>query len=94
MKKASKHMIMLGMFAKATPEFANKRKNEAAALIDNVNITEGDYLVVNAGPFDKATAEANLAVLAENGLEGYIYASKEEKEQSEAPEEPNEASED
>ena len=93
MKKDAKYMIMLGMFAKTTPEYADKRKNDAAALIDNVNITEGDYLVVNAGPYDKATAENNLAVLAENGLEGYIYAAKKEKEQNEAPEEPKEASE-
>ena len=93
MKKDAKYMIMLGMFAKTTPEYAAKRKDEAAEHCAKVNITEGDYLVVNAGPYDKATAEDNLAVLAENGLGGYIYAAKEEKEQNEAPEEPKEASE-
>jgi len=85
MKKESK-MIMLGMFSKNTPEYANKRKEEAAGLIEKVHISEGDYLVVKAGPFDKATAEENMAKLTENGLEGYIYTDKAEKEPEEAPE--------
>ena len=79
MKKDAKYMIMLGMFAKNTPEYAAKRKNEAAEHCAKVNITEGDYLVVNAGPFSKIDAEANLLELKENGLEGYIYTSEKEK---------------
>jgi len=86
MKKETKHMIMLGMFSRNTPEYAKKRKEEAAAVIDQVNITEGDYLVVNAGPFDKATAEAEMAKLTEKGLEGYIYPIETKKELDEAPE--------
>lgn len=87
MKRESRYKIMLGMFAKNTPEYANKRKNEAAELIDEVNITEGDYLVVVAGPFNKADAEANLAKLTESGMEGYIYKDSENNEK-ETPEEP------
>ena len=43
-------------------------------------------MVVKAGPFDKATADENMAKLTENGLEGYIYTDKAEKEPEEAPE--------
>lgn len=88
MKKDAKYMIMLGMFAKNTPEYAAKRKNEAAEHCAKVNITEGDYLVVNAGPFSKADAEANLIELKENGLEGYIYTSEKERATEEPTEDP------
>lgn len=88
MKKDAKYMIMLGMFAKTTPEYAAKRKDEAAEHCAKVNITEGDYLVVNAGPFSKADAEANLLKLQENGLEGYIYTSEKEKATEEPTEDP------
>lgn len=89
MKKTdAKYMIMLGMFAKNTPEYAAKRKDEAAEHCAKVNITEGDYLVVNAGPFEKATADENLAKLKENGLEGYIYTSEKEKAAEEPTEDP------
>ena len=88
MKKDAKYMIMLGMFAKTTPEYAAKRKDEAAEHCAKVNITEGDYLVVNAGPFSKADAEANLLKLQENGLEGYIYTSEKEKAAEEPTEDP------
>lgn len=88
MKKDAKYMIMLGMFAKNTPEYAAKRKDEAAEHCAKVNITEGDYLVVNAGPFSKADAEANLTKLKENGLEGYIYTSEKEKAAEEPTEDP------
>ena len=90
MKKTdAKYMIMLGMFAKTTPEYAAKRKDEAMQSgCAKVNITEGDYLVVNAGPFSKIDAEANLLDLKENGLEGYIYTSEKEKAAEEPTEDP------
>lgn len=88
MKKDAKYMIMLGMFAKTTPEYAAKRKNEAAEHCAKVNVTESDYLVVNAGPFSKVDAEANLIELKENGFEGYIYTSEKEKAAEEPTEDP------
>lgn len=83
-------MIMLGMFAKTTSEYANKRKNQAEELIDEVNITEGDYLIVAAGPFDVDTAEDNLAKLTAGSMEGYIYSTDKKKGKEKSPEEPKE----
>ena len=89
MKKDAKYMIMLGMFAKTTPEYAAKRKDEAMQSgCAKVNITEGDYLIVNAGPFSKIDAEANLLDLQENGLEGYIYTLEKETAAEEPTEDP------
>lgn len=86
--EAESYHIMLGKFSKNTPEYAAKRKNEAAEHCAKVNITEGDYLVVNAGPFSKVDAEANQIELKENGLEGYIYTSEKEKTAEEPTEDP------
>lgn len=83
MKKENKYMIMLGMFSKNTPEHANNKKEKVATVIDEVNIIEGDYLTVNAGPFDKAKAEENLTKLIKNGFEGYIYPCSEKAELTE-----------
>lgn len=65
--------IMLGRFSKNTPEYANKRRDEAAGLIDEVHVLEDKYLEVIAGPFDKETADDNLNKLIENGMMGCIY---------------------
>lgn len=73
--EAESYYIMLGKFSKNTPEYANKRKYKAESILEKVQVEEGDYLVVTAGPFSKADADENLARLAEQNMEGYIYLS-------------------
>ena len=79
-KNEADRMIMLGAFSKNTPQYADKRKKEAEAIIDKVSITKKNYLIVTAGPFDKKTAEDNLDKLAAGGMNGYIFVAKEESE--------------
>ncbi len=82
--KKEKYMIMLGKFSKNTPEFARKRKE--AAGIDATIINGPVYLEVIAGPFTKAEADENLAKLASENIQGYIYPIKAKEEPTEETE--------
>ena len=85
-KNEADHMIMLGAFSKNTPQYADKRKKEAEAIIDKVAVVEKNYLIVMAGPFDKKTAEENLDKLTAGGMNGYIFATTEEESEADSEE--------